>query len=74
MPSFFIQHVRMSGFTRMSQKSEVKLLTVELLPGFVNVLKYTGWAVKGLDLSHGNVCNFQGTPNMKYRESHDLNV
>lgn len=55
----------MGGFTGISQKSEVKLLAVGLLPVFINMLKYTDWAVKGLDLFHGGVCNCQGTPNVK---------
>lgn len=44
-------------------------MAVGLLPGFVNMLKYTYYAVKGLDLFYGGVCNCQGTPNVKYRES-----
>lgn len=59
----------MGRFTRISQKSEVKLLAIGLLPVFLNVVKYTDCAVKGLDLFYDCVCNCQGTPNGKYRES-----
>lgn len=59
----------MGRFTRVSQKSEVKLLAVGLLPVFLNMVKYTDCAVKGLDLFYGGVCNFRRTPNVKYRES-----
>lgn len=46
----------MGGFTGISQKSQVTLLAVGLLP-VVDVLNNSDWAVKGLDLYCGGVCN-----------------